>query len=135
MEVRTAPLAHRARDSSVGVHHVRHHDGDGAGGVGGRHAVIGILDRDANFRLQAEARRRQQIEIGARLAARDVVAGQDGFETVADSGEPSDAQSAVRSDEEVTIAIGHSAACSASSNSTAPRFSGRPARENFIAIW
>ena len=63
-----------------------------AGGVGGGHAVIGILDRDANFRLQAEARRRQKIEIGARLAARDVVAGQDGLETVADAGKLSDAR-------------------------------------------
>ena len=67
-------------------HHVRHHDRDRAGGVGGGHAVIGILDRDANFRLQAKPRRRQKIEIGARLAARDVVAGQDRLKTVANAG-------------------------------------------------
>ena len=79
--------AHLARELLRRRHHVGDHQGDGAGGVGGGDAVVGIFHGDANLRRDAKPRCRQQVEVGTRLAVDDVVAGQHRLEARADSGQ------------------------------------------------
>ncbi len=115
--------------------HVRHHDGDGAGGVRGGHVRglnppprrgcgarrkprRGAADRGPGSACRARRRRASGwCRSGARISASERL------------------RSAERRDDEVTMAIGHSAAASASSSSSVLGLSGRPARHEPRRGW
>ena len=54
--------------------------------MSGRHAGIQILDGEAEFRLHAKPAGGEQVQIRARLATHDIVAGDDRLEARPNSG-------------------------------------------------
>ena len=106
--------------------HVRHHDRDGRPQHARPSRLIGILPPRRRPAVQAKALRGEEIEVRARLAAGDVVAGQDRFRSAWRIPASVRCASAGRRDEEVTIAIGISAAAAHPAVRPRRAFSGRP---------